>query len=101
MWFLSKRDPGQSTALQFQLLVCKLSLLNIHQTCILCIYECHFVCPGFYSNESTLSVERFLSLYMKGIKHKVDDRLSDMAEVQCLCVMEGLYGGEDALSRFI
>lgn len=33
--------------------------------------------------------------------HKVDDRLSDMAEVQCLCVMEGLYGGEDALSRFI
>lgn len=61
LWFFGKRNPGQGTALQGQLILCELPLLNVHQTSILCIYERHMVCTRFQSNEATLSVKRLVS----------------------------------------
>lgn len=100
-WFFGKRNPGDSAALQLQLILCKLPLFNIHQTCILRIYKCHMVCTRFHSNEATLTVKRLLSFYVECIKHKVNDWLSNMAEMQCFGVAKRLYGWERAFSWFI
>lgn len=99
MWLLGKRNSVQSLALQGQLLPCQLPLLNLHQTCVLCVDKGHTVGSWLYSNKATLPVHRLSGLCVEGIEHKVDDWLSHVGEVQCLYVAERLNGGKAALAR--